>query len=526
MTADDNLGENATFFAEAGRASGEELAEQVSRAHDDPLVQVILEAVDGYLLILNQKRQILAANPEVLKALQRDDPSSLVGLRPGEALNCQHFTEGPDGCGTAMQCESCGAALALLASQQSGTTSTSECRMSALVGDELVAKDLRVRCTPLKLAEHQLTAFVLQDISAEKRREVLERTFLHDLMNSLSGMEGWGALLKQADPELAAKEILSITETLKETVLSQRALWQAEHGELAAAKETWPAQTILDRLSSQFSGYSRRQRRHLQVDPAPANAMVQTDRTLLLRVLTNMVKNALEATGPGGTVRAWCEQRTEGMAFVVHNPGAISEEVRPHVFERSFSTKAEKGRGIGTYSMKLFGERYLGGTVSFSTDEVQGTAFAIVLPADGARPAASAVSPTATRAGRLLLAEDDEPVRRLATLFLNRLGFAVTACANGEDAEQTFRDFPGEFDLVLTDSRMPRKGGVDLARNLLALRPGLPILLCSGAATDERTEKAVREGIFVGVISKPFTMRSIAEALERAGPAFLRATRR
>ena len=69
-----------------------------------------------------------------------------------------------------------------------------------------------------------------------------------------------------------------------------------------------------------------------------------------------------------------------GGAFFVHNDEAIPREVQARIFQRSFSTKAQRGRGLGTYSMKLFGERYLGGEVSFTSTPEAGTEFAIVLP--------------------------------------------------------------------------------------------------------------------------------------------------
>ena len=68
------------------------------------------------------------------------------------------------------------------------------------------------------------------------------------------------------------------------------------------------------------------------------------------------------------------------MAFLVHNPGAMPEEVQEQIFQRSFSTKAKNGRGVGTYSIKLFTEKYLGGRVSFTSTEHEGTTFTVVLP--------------------------------------------------------------------------------------------------------------------------------------------------
>jgi sensor histidine kinase regulating citrate/malate metabolism len=95
-----------------------------------------------------------------------------------------------------------------------------------------------------------------------------------------------------------------------------------------------------------------------------------------------MVKNALEATTIGEEVRVWYENRGGQPCFFVHNPGRIPEQIALQIFKRSFSTKGEPGRGLGTYSMKLFGEQSLGGKVNFTTDDKEGTCFYIVLPAD------------------------------------------------------------------------------------------------------------------------------------------------
>ena len=68
------------------------------------------------------------------------------------------------------------------------------------------------------------------------------------------------------------------------------------------------------------------------------------------------------------------------MVFTVHNDQVMPDEIQLQVFQRSFTTKGQPGRGVGTYSMKLFGERYLAGKVSFTSREPEGTTFTLVLP--------------------------------------------------------------------------------------------------------------------------------------------------
>jgi signal transduction histidine kinase len=124
------------------------------------------------------------------------------------------------------------------------------------------------------------------------------------------------------------------------------------------------------------------------VDEA-ADLEVRADPSLLLRVLANMVTNALEATPEGGAVAAGARATAGRVEFFVHNAAAIPPEIRPRIFQRSFSTKARQGRGLGTYGMKLLGERYLGGEVDFTTGESAGTEFRLRLPVVAPEPVAA-----------------------------------------------------------------------------------------------------------------------------------------
>jgi sensor histidine kinase regulating citrate/malate metabolism len=88
------------------------------------------------------------------------------------------------------------------------------------------------------------------------------------------------------------------------------------------------------------------------------NFGIITDRTLLRRVLSNMIKNAIEASSPSEMVSIRCIQKKSSAVFSVHNAGFIPPSTQLQISQRFFSTKG-KGREIGTYSMKLFGEKYL-----------------------------------------------------------------------------------------------------------------------------------------------------------------------
>ncbi len=91
-----------------------------------------------------------------------------------------------------------------------------------------------------------------------------------------------------------------------------------------------------------------------------------------------MIKNALEASMPGSTVTLLCSKSGENTRFSVHNSTFISPDIQLQLFKRSFTTKGV-GRGIGTYSMKLLGEKYLKGKVGFKSSQENGTTFYIDL---------------------------------------------------------------------------------------------------------------------------------------------------
>ena len=91
-----------------------------------------------------------------------------------------------------------------------------------------------------------------------------------------------------------------------------------------------------------------------------------------------MIKNALEATPAEGKVTVDCNFAPEAVIIRVHNPGHMPKDVQQQVFQRSFSTKGT-GRGLGTYSMKLLGEKFLNGKVSFESTAGAGTIFSLEL---------------------------------------------------------------------------------------------------------------------------------------------------
>lgn len=368
-----------THFAPAKRTDHKTLARLAAQALADPVVKTVLETVGGFLVVLDEHRQILAANREFLSGLRLQSGDRLTGQRPGEALGCIHAHTGPGGCGTSLYCRHCGAVKAILAAQTTSESATGECTLAHRDGDRVVCAQYRVKITPLPLDGHTVLACVLQDITAARRRELLERIFMHDVRNVLAGLQAWSDQLCEETPSEAAQNVVRLVEQLVHEVESQSVLLRAEIGDLRAHMRPVHVNHVMEAVETMFQNHPCRASRDLLAQRVPEDIAMTTDESLLVRVLGNMVKNALEASPPGSQVRLWFERTVGGSAFHVHNPGLIPPSVAPHIFQPHFSSKG-RNRGFGTYAMRLVGEHCLGGRVSFLTDAVAGTQFSIELP--------------------------------------------------------------------------------------------------------------------------------------------------
>jgi DNA-binding NtrC family response regulator len=114
----------------------------------------------------------------------------------------------------------------------------------------------------------------------------------------------------------------------------------------------------------------------------------------------------------------------------------------------------------------------------------------------------------------VLFLDDEEPIMLLAARMLRRLGYRVEPHTQAAEALADFRSRPAAFDIVLTDLAMPGASGMDFARNVLALRPDIPVIMTTGYIDPEELELARRIGVRE-VILKPTTIQEMARACHR-----------
>lgn len=368
-----------TMFAPAERATIESVFQDAEKLHRNGLAQDFIHLVPSILMILNKQRQVVYKNQRLMDLLGTSSDQEVLGKRPGELFNCIHAFECANGCGATEFCSECGAVNAILKSQEEQIPVEMECRITSTTGN---AFDLRVWASPYNFEGKDYTVFSLLDIRHEKRRAALERIFFHDINNLLSVLamasESIDLVTVQGDDAESIAIMKMISTKLSEEVISYQKLLEAEDGQLKP--EFVPGVKSLELVDELVRMAKKIRRSGVVIRVGKCDDFVMTtDRTLLYRILHNMVKNAVEASSPHNVVMIRCTREGSSGVFSVHNSAFMPRSTQLQVFQRSFSTKGN-GRGIGTYCMKLFGEEYLKGKVWFSTSEDKGTTFFVSVP--------------------------------------------------------------------------------------------------------------------------------------------------
>ncbi len=371
-----------TYFAPPERRSGTDLDADVRRVVSNDFINGLMSIANGLLAVLNDKRQVVALNDAFVKLLGVEDIGTVLGLRPGELVNCVHAHEMPGGCGTSEYCATCGAVVSIMAAMETRKPQERTCALTIEKDNQQVDLYFSVRSCPVTLGDGLYVLLFLQDITLQQHRACLDRTFYHDINNILCALIGKSELIsRHTQPtEDKLKELHHIVMRIAQEIAIQSELQKSLDASYKPLYSDVSVNDILTDLREIFDDHPLTAHRRFEVSPVSSDVVFSTDFHLVSRILINMVTNALEATPEGKAVTLSIEPLHNAVSFRVWNPGAIPEAIALRVFQRNFSTKEKMGRGFGTYSMKLFGEKVLGGMVSFTTSEADGTTFSFTLP--------------------------------------------------------------------------------------------------------------------------------------------------
>jgi CheY-like chemotaxis protein len=191
-----------------------------------------------------------------------------------------------------------------------------------------------------------------------------------------------------------------------------------------------------------------------------------------------------------------------------------------HIIERIFDpffTIKSKGEGTGMGLSVVHGiVASYGGPITASSEPGKGSTFKVYLPAveRSKAPVSIAEEPIATGTERILFIDDEKAIVNIGKQMLESLGYKITTRTSSIEALELFKAKADSFDLVITDMTMPNMTGDKLARELIRIKPEIPVILCTGYSARINREQTMAMGIR-GFLSKPVLKRDFAENIRK-----------
>jgi signal transduction histidine kinase len=356
------------------------------------------------------------------------------------------------------------------------------------------------------------------------RMEALGRMTMgvaHDLNNLLSGLIGHIELLKErATSELSADSIRGSLSTIEQAAEDGAALIEKLQRyirrDTQAHFEPLDLPTLLEDSITLTQPYWHNEPRRQGIEITIEEHLdgvppVQGVPSELREVFVNLILNAVQAMPDGGTLRvASFTDDADNVCVEVEDTGiGMTEETKRHIFEPLYTTKGDKGTGMGLAASYGIVQEHEG-RIDVDTEPGDGTTFRLTFPPSGGSLPEKKKPKEKTRAdaARVLVVDDEEMVRSIVTQLLSLKGHDVDLADSGAEALELIKE--NTYDIVFTDFGMPEMTGAELARVLHDRRPGLPVILLTGYT---ETDQAVKE--VEAVLSKPFKLEELQATIQR-----------
>ncbi|MFQ5507879.1 MAG: PAS domain S-box protein [Leptospirillia bacterium] len=392
--------------------------------------------------------------------------------------------------------------------------------------------------TELSRAEAEKEQYQIQLLQAQKMEAVgvLAGGVAHDFNNLLTTISGYVELAmdKAGANDNLNDDLMAIRQAAERAagLTRQLLMFSRKQPMLVASLDMSVRVDGLIKMLVRLIGEDVEIHPELALDLWPVNG----DGMSIDQMIMNLAINARDAMPDGGRVTLHTDNvvLTEQMAsahpearagrFVcvsVRDTGTgMEKEILSHIFEPFFTTK-ERGKGTGLGMSVAHGiAKQHGGWIEVESTLGEGSAFHIFLPAahrpvPAPPPDLSEKTAPSGRSGngqRVLVVEDETSLRRFAEVALTKNGYEVVACESLAQAREALENGENNFDLVFSDVVLPDGNGLQLARELRAETPNLPILLCSGYPDQKSGWSAIQEQR-LAYLQKPYSLTQLLEAV-------------
>jgi PAS domain S-box-containing protein len=415
-----------------------------------------------------------------------------------------------------------------------------ECRDQAIhwLDGRIVRMEIASNITHRKEADAQKNMFEEKLRQSQKMESIgtLAGGIAHDFNNILGVIIGYADMARIESSPLSKTaqhltEVLKAGNRAKELVKQILAFSRQADAERIALQPATIVKEAVKMLRPSLPATIE-----INLNIATETSAIFADPTQIHQILINLCTNAFHAMEETGgkldislqetklsAENLVKEQDVEAGNFVElsisdSGPG-IAPEIKDNIFDPYFTTKeAGKGTGLGLSVVHGIVKSY-GGVISLESEPGKGTAVHVFIPAIAGDttpvPEDKGADQVQVGTEHILFIDDEEMIAMMGKNVFEMLGYKITLSTNSQEALQIFQNQPDQFDLIITDQTMPGMTGVELAREVLALRPNIPIILCTGFSSIISEKQAKAIGIKEFVL-KPYSTKYIAKLTRKA----------
>ncbi|WP_448873154.1 hybrid sensor histidine kinase/response regulator [Desulfobulbus propionicus] len=394
---------------------------------------------------------------------------------------------------------------------------------------------INIDITERNLAELERKALQTQLIQAQKMEAIgtLAGGIAHDFNNILGAIFGYAELARENAPpdSVIVRNLNRILEASERAASLVRQILSFSRQDTIKRVPLEPVQLIKEAI--QLLRPTLPSTIEIRQQLPASSLLILADPTQIHQIMMNLCTNAFHAMEHGGgiltiSVRDRELAQTDPQRYPHVRPGkyvelsisdtgvGVPEEIRGKIFDPYFTTKkVGKGTGMGlaiTHGIVTSA----GGFITCDSEVGKGTTFTIFFPAieQGGQERLALEQTDVQGQGRILFVDDELPLAEMGRAMLERLGYTVTVSTGSSEALTIFQQDRDYFDAIITDQTMPGMTGLDFAKKVLALRPDIPIILCTGFSSIVDEQLAKECGI-QGFVMKPFKREEIAVLLRK-----------
>ncbi|MBF0476010.1 MAG: PAS domain S-box protein [Deltaproteobacteria bacterium] len=355
----------------------------------------------------------------------------------------------------------------------------------------------------------------------------------HDFNNILGAIIGYAEMARD-DARVGEVDPVNLDEVLRASQRARELVRQILTFSRQAEQEKHPIRvSLIVKESLKLLRASLPTTIEIKQEITDSEAVVMADPTQVHQVMLNLCTNALHAMPDGGVLGVKLLAANIDQKFLTRFPGlkpgpylklvvsdtgtGMNQETLDKIFDPFFTTK-KKGEGTGLGLSVVHGIiKAHGGAVDVKSEAGKGTNVVIMLPKIQKEilQTGEPIETVPTGSGTILLVDDEAILTKVGKQMLQRQGFQVVTCNSSIEALEIFRRRPDIFDLIITDQTMPGLTGLDLTREVLTIRPAMPIIICTGFSGRVSAETAKAAGAKEFIL-KPLRKKELVEAINRA----------